>query len=93
MNIDEQERIDAATRYLKGDRPSDIYRDLNRSEKWFFKWIKRFNTGDDKWYKSQSRAPKKMIVDYRTQDLDTIVRLKEFNYQINEEIKQFSREV
>jgi len=31
----------------------------------------------------------KMIVDYRTQDSDTIVRLKEFNYQINEEIKQF----
>ncbi|MGP8330150.1 MAG: helix-turn-helix domain-containing protein, partial [Methanosarcinaceae archaeon] len=59
MNIDEQERIDAVNRYLKGDKPSSVCRDVNRSEKWLFKWINRFKTGEVEWYISHSRAPKK----------------------------------
>ncbi|MGP8330501.1 MAG: helix-turn-helix domain-containing protein [Methanosarcinaceae archaeon] len=59
MNIDEQERIDAVNRYLKGDKPSNVCRDVNRSEKWLFKWINRFKTGEVEWYISHSRAPKK----------------------------------
>jgi transposase-like protein len=59
MNIEEQERIDAVNRYIMGDKPSNICRDTNRSEKWLFKWVKRFKTGDEGWYRSQSKAPKK----------------------------------
>jgi len=59
MNIDKQERIDAVNRYLKGDKPSNVCRDVNRSEKWLFKWINRFKTGEVEWYISHSRAPKK----------------------------------
>ena len=59
MNIEEQERIDAVNRHIMGDRQTDICRDINRSKKWLFKWFDRFKTGEEEWYKSQSRAPKK----------------------------------
>jgi len=59
MDINEQERIDAVNRYIKGDKPADIYRDANRSKKWLTGWVDRFKTGGEEWYRSRSRAPKK----------------------------------
>ncbi len=44
--------------YLKGESPKSIYSDLNRSKNWFFKWLKRYQTGDPDWYKDKSRVPK-----------------------------------
>ena len=58
MDIDEQERIDAVNRHLKGDKSVDICKDANRSKKWLIGWVNRFKTGEEEWYKSQSRAPK-----------------------------------
>ena len=55
MDIDEQERIDAVNRYMKGDRPANICREMKRSKKWFFKWLKLFKTGDEGWYRSLSQ--------------------------------------
>jgi hypothetical protein len=59
MDIEEEERIEAVNRYIKRDKTSNIYRDAGRSEKWLFKWVNRFKTGEEEWYKSKSRAPKK----------------------------------
>lgn len=59
MDIEEEERIEAVNRYIMGDKPSNICRDANRSEKWLFNWVNRFKTGEEGWYKSRSRAPKK----------------------------------
>jgi len=56
-DIDEQERIDAVSRHLKGDKSVDICKDANRSKKWLIGWVNRFKTGEEEWYKSQSRAP------------------------------------
>lgn len=50
-------RRNAIQRYLKGEKPKSIYTDLNRSKKWFFKWLKRYQTGQKDWYKDQSKAP------------------------------------
>ena len=58
MNSDEDDRITAVNRHLNGDKSTDICKDLKRSKSWFFKWINKFNTGDEYWYKSQSKAPK-----------------------------------
>jgi putative transposase len=44
--------------YVKGTPPKEIYAGLNRSKKWFFKWLKRYQTGNMEWYKERSRAPK-----------------------------------
>jgi hypothetical protein len=41
----------------KKEKPKAIYTSLNRSKKWFFKWLKRYQTGSRDWYKEQSRAP------------------------------------
>jgi len=58
MDINEQERIDAVNRYIKGDRPVDICKDANRSKKWLTGWVNRFKTGEEEWYRYRSRAPK-----------------------------------
>ena len=50
-------RIKAIQRYLQGEKPKSIYTDCKRSKKWFFKWLKRYQTGQKDWYKDQSRAP------------------------------------
>jgi hypothetical protein len=59
MDDKEEERIEAVNRYIMGDKPSNICKDANRSEKWLFTWVKRFKMGEEEWYKSQSNAPKK----------------------------------
>ena len=33
-------RKTAIQRYLSGEKPKTIYSDLNRSKKWFFKWLR-----------------------------------------------------
>jgi len=50
-------RKTAIERYLNGEPPKSIYDDLNRSKNWFFKWLKRYQTGDPNWFKGKSRAP------------------------------------
>ena len=52
-------RKKAITLYLKGEKPNSIYTELNRSKEWFFKWLKRYQTGDADWSKDKSRAPKR----------------------------------
>lgn len=59
MDIEEEKRIEAVNRYIREDKPSTICRDAGRSEKWLFNWVNRFKTGEEEWYKSRSRAPKK----------------------------------
>jgi len=59
MDIEEEERIEAVNRYIRRDKPSNICRDAGRSEKWLFNWVNRFKTGEEEWYKSRSRDPKK----------------------------------
>jgi len=50
-------RKTAIERYLQGESPKSIYTDLKRSKYWFFKWLKRYKTGEPEWYKDNSRAP------------------------------------
>ena len=47
----------AIERYLKGESPKSIYTDLKRSKNWFFKWLKRYQSGDPEWFKDKSKAP------------------------------------
>ena len=50
-------RKQAIERYLKGESPKNIYSDLDRSKNWFFKWLKRYQSGEPNWYADRSRAP------------------------------------
>lgn len=57
--MEQQLRKKAIEKYLQGEKPKGIYQDLNRSKNWFFKWLKRYQTGDPNWYEDQSKAPKR----------------------------------
>jgi hypothetical protein len=50
-------RKTAVNRYQKGETPKSIYTDLKRSKNWFFKWLKRYKSGEPEWYKDKSKAP------------------------------------
>ncbi len=55
--MDEKVRKKAILRYINGEPPRAIYDDLNRSKKWFFKWLRRYQAGEADWYRDRSRAP------------------------------------
>ena len=56
---EEKVRCLAIQRLFKGESPKSIYSELNRSKKWFFKWLKRYQQGDSHWYKDRSRSPRR----------------------------------
>jgi len=47
----------AISMYLQGQSPISIYTELKRSKNWFFKWLKRYQSGDPNWFEEKSRAP------------------------------------
>ncbi|RLB20397.1 MAG: hypothetical protein DRG76_11095 [Deltaproteobacteria bacterium] len=55
--MEEDLRQEAISRYRNGEKPKSIYTDLKRSKYWFFKWLKRYQSGDPDWFKDKSRAP------------------------------------
>ena len=55
--MEEEIRKAAIMEYLKGTSPKEICTNLQRSKRWFFKWLKRYKTGETEWYKERSRAP------------------------------------
>ena len=57
LTPEEQERKQSVQRFLEGERAVDIYRDVNRSKKWFKKWLNRYQTGQKEWYKDLPRGP------------------------------------
>lgn len=54
----EELRKEAIQRRLCGESPQIICRRLGVSRKWFYKWWNRYQSGNDSWYKNESRAPK-----------------------------------
>lgn len=54
---DQEDRVQAISRFLQGEPPSPICRALGRSRQWFYKWLHRFDPADPHWARSQVRAP------------------------------------
>lgn len=50
-------RQKAIRRYENGESPKEIYQSLNKSEAWFFKWLKRSQCDGENWAESKSRRP------------------------------------
>ena len=57
IRMEEELRKQSVQRHLAGESPKAIYTSLNRSKKWFFKWLSRYQSGAADWYKEHSRAP------------------------------------
>lgn len=54
--MEQELRKQAISRYLQRETPKSIYSDLKRSKYWFFKWLKRYQSGDPDWFRDKSRA-------------------------------------
>lgn len=76
MDPDEEERIVAVNRCVKGEKRTDICKDLNRSKGWLSKWFNRYKTGEEGWYKSQSKAPKNPGKKIRNEIENAVVNLR-----------------
>ena len=55
--MEQELRKKTIKRYLQGETLKLVYSDLGRSKNWFFKWLRRYQSGDYYWYRDQSRAP------------------------------------
>ena len=72
--MEEETRKEAIRRHVfGGETPKSIYTSLNRSKKWFFKWLKRFKSGATDWYKEYSKAPKTRPIAISPQEKEIII--------------------
>ena len=84
--MEQEIRKTAVKRYLKGESPKSIYTDLGRSKYWFFKWLKRFKSGDPNWYEDKSKAPIR-----RPNKIDKIVRQRIISTRTHLESQKFAQ--
>ena len=74
----EQElRRQAIDRFKNGESPKAIYKDLGRTKQWFFKWLKRYQSGDPQWFKSRSTVPHRKPKQLQEEDRRRIITLRE----------------
>jgi putative transposase len=71
--MEEDLRKESVRRHLiGGESPKAIYRSINRSKKWFFKWLNRYQSGATDWYKEHSRAPHTKPTEISSQEKEII---------------------
>lgn len=75
--MEQELRKQAIHRYQNNEKPKVIYTDLNRSKYWFFKWLKRYQSGNPDWYKDRSRAPKTRTTALSEIDKQRIISVRE----------------
>ena len=57
MADEEGLRKEAVRRLIGGEDARTIAQDLARSERWVYKWVGRYQTGEERWFVSGSRRP------------------------------------
>lgn len=57
MADEEGLRREAVRRHMSGEDARSIARDLGRSERWVYKWVGRYEAGEEQWFVSGSRRP------------------------------------
>jgi transposase len=75
--MEEEVRKMAIERYLKGELPKTIYSDLSRSKEWFFKWLRRYQSGSADWWKDQSKAPLRRPRSISASDRQRIISIRQ----------------
>ena len=72
MDAEERARREAVRRALSGEPVAAIMARLGRSRRWIFKWLERYDTEDDGWARSRSRAPR-TVGNKSDPELETLV--------------------
>jgi hypothetical protein len=75
--MEQELRKQAIKRHLNNEKPKSIYTDLSRSKYWFFKWLKRYQSGDPNWYKDKSRAPHRQPTALSEVDKQRIISVRQ----------------
>jgi len=57
VTAEEWSRRRAIERYLRGERAVAICASMGRKERWLYKWLKRYRSGEPEWYREYSRRP------------------------------------
>jgi putative transposase len=74
VSMEQELRKEAIRRHIVGgEPPKDIYTSLNRSKDWFFKWLKRFQSGATDWFKDRSKAPATKPKEISTKEREIII--------------------
>jgi len=71
--MNEEIRKQAIQRYVKGETPKSIYTSLGHSKYWFFKWLKRYQSGISEWYREHSRSPRTRWCQISEQEKQAII--------------------
>jgi len=58
MEQEYQKRIEVVKRHLNGQKASYIYRSFNKTKRWFYFWLSRYDPKDENWYKDKPKTPK-----------------------------------
>ena len=66
----------AIERYLKGESQKTVYTDICRSKNWFFKWLRRYQSGDPNWSAGHSRVPANRPKSISSADRKRIVEIR-----------------
>jgi transposase-like protein len=75
--MEEEIRQEAISRHCNGEKRLSIYRELNHSKVWFFKWLKRYQSGDPAWAKDKSTAPKRRPTQISEIDIQRIISVRQ----------------
>lgn len=75
-----QDRRVAIQRHQNGESPIAICSSLGYSKPWFYKWLRRYRSGEEDWYQSRScrprRQPQKTSIDVEEKVLSVRERLE-----------------
>ena len=72
-----QLREEAINRYLAGEKPTTICRTLKRSRTWFYKVLKRYQTGGREALQTQSRRPHHLARQTEKEIETAVVRIRQ----------------
>ena len=59
MDTEERLRYLAIKRHLAGEAVAAICSSIGRTRQWFYRWWRRYHTGESKWYRRHSCSPRR----------------------------------
>jgi len=80
-NKETELRKRAIARYLSGEQPVKIYKELNKSKQWFFKWLNRYDSAKrdkiENWYDDKPSIPLNQPFKTRPETENLIVNIRQ----------------
>ena len=90
-STEEKERIRAIKRHQEKEEPIVIYKNMGRSKRWFFKWLKRYKTGKKEWYRDRPKTPLNIPHKTSITKEEAVVNIRKTLMEGTEEFARFSR--